>query len=74
MATRFSSTYEMPLGVRTLSSSTFHEPSPSRTRSQPETWQYTPPGGRIPCAARAKPERDTISSHGTLPSLTISRP
>jgi uncharacterized circularly permuted ATP-grasp superfamily protein len=48
--------------VRTLSSSTFHEPSASRTRSQPETWQYTPPGGRIPCAARANAgrRRDTI--------------
>ena len=63
----------MPDGVRTLSSSTFHAPSESRTRSQPETWQYTPPGGRMPCAARANAGRETTSSHGTLPSWMISR-
>ena len=72
MAIRFSSTYEIPDGVRTLSSSTFQRPSASRTRSQPETWHQTPPGGRMRCAARAKSGRVTTSCQGTMPSRRIS--
>ena len=62
----------MPEGVRTLSSSTFQRPSASRTMSQPETWHQTPPGGRMPCAARSKFERVRTSCHGTMPSRMIS--
>ena len=72
MASRFSITYEMPDGVRTLSSSTRQPPSPPRTRSQPETWQYTPPGGRTPCTGRANWGRLMTSDHGTTPARTIS--
>jgi hypothetical protein len=64
----------MPDGVRTLSSSTFQRPSASRTRSQPDTWHQTPPGGRIPCAWRANAERVTTSCQGTMPSRMISCP
>src|SRR5258705_341112 len=40
---RFSSTYETPDGVRTLSSSTRNAPDASRIRSIPAMWMYTPP-------------------------------
>lgn len=60
-------------GTRTWSSSTFQVPSPSRTRWQPETWQYTPLGGRTSYAARANAGRETTSPQGTMPSRMVSR-
>jgi len=35
---------------------------------------YTPRGGRIPWAARAKCERLATSVHGTIPARMTSRP
>ena len=46
-----SSAYAMPLGMRTLSSSTRNVPS-TRTTSIPETWHQVARGGRMPTMSR----------------------
>src|SRR6478752_2858905 len=66
IARRFSMTYEMPDGVRRLSSSTRKEPASSRTRSIPATWMRTPPGGSRPATDRWKCSELATSRHGTV--------
>ena len=67
MARRLDSTYETPLGTRTLSSSTRNVPASSRIRSMPETWIRTPFGAVMPCGAvEVGRRRDEPAGHDAV--------
>ena len=65
MICRFASTYETPLGVRRLSSSTSQRPSSPLIRSLPATWMYWSSGTSMPTTSRRKwrAEHDELARH-----------
>ena len=65
---RFSTTYDTPEGVRTLSSSTRNTPSGPRMRSMPAMGMRTPPGGRRPRSLGTKDLAPSTRSAGITPA------
>jgi hypothetical protein len=63
----------MPLGVRTLSSSTCHAPVASRKRSSPAIPIQTPSPGRTPIIVGSRFSALSSTRCGTTPSATIRR-
>ena len=73
MALRLDSTYDTPLGTRTLSSSTRQLSASSRITSMPATWMRTPLAGATPTAAmevhrrQDQPPQHAVGDHPLQP-------